>query len=292
MLNKLNIIDTIFTKNPWTNVYGLSRSFLAISLLITLFLTGHDYLFPEINGKLIKAPMVGVENISIFNLFKDNIIIAYIISILILIWVISGFLPQLSGVLHWWVSYSYITTGVIIEGGDQISEILTLMFIPVTIFDNRLNHWYEPKSNKKEFAKAFVWSIYFVLSIQISIFYFHAGVAKLNVTEWVNGTAVYYWFTHNFFGITENFKSIFIYLLSFKYIVVFITWGTMVFEIILFGWIFMQRNKWNWKILFISAVLFHVSIAFIHGLVSFMFTMIGVLIIYFFPKDIQLKLWK
>lgn len=68
MLNKLSIIDTIFTKNPWTNVYGLSRSFLAISLLITLLLTGHDYLFPEINGKLIKAPMVGVENISIFNL--------------------------------------------------------------------------------------------------------------------------------------------------------------------------------------------------------------------------------
>jgi len=30
--------------------------------------------------------------------------------------------------------------------------------------------------------------------------------------------------------------------------------GTIGFEILLFGWVFMKRNSWNWKILFILGV--------------------------------------
>jgi len=279
--------------NPWTNVYGLSRSCLAFGLLITLCFTGCDNLFPTVDGNLIKRVVFDFEKISIYHILSGNLFFAWLISIAVLLFVISGFLPQISGILHWWVAYSYMVSGVIIEGGDQISAILTLFMIPVTVTDNRLNHWYRARYCDRRRFKLAVWSVYAVMTLQVSIIYFHAGVAKLNVQEWVNGTAVYYWFTHDVFGVPDNLRIFVAHILSDTFAVTTVTWGTIVLEILLFGWIFMKRNKWNWKVLFVLGFVFHLSIALVHGLISFMYAMLGALVIYLFPKNIDLnfKIW-
>lgn len=140
--------------------------------------------------------------------------------------------------------------------------------------------------------KLFIWSFYAVICLQVAVIYFHAFVAKLFVSEWLNGTATYYWFTHNIFGVSQTFKPIFYKLMSNKFIVILVTWGAMLIEFILFSWILLKRNKWNWKILFLIGVLFHFFIALVHGLVSFGLTMIAILILYFFPKDKNIKFKK
>lgn len=66
----------------------------------------------------------------------------------------------------------------------------------------------------------------------------------------------------------------------------------MLIEFMLFSWLFIKRNKWNWKILFLIGVLFHFFIALIHGLVSFGLTMTAILILYFFPIESNLKFKK
>ncbi|MEZ0184130.1 sporulation-delaying protein SdpB family protein [Flavobacterium oncorhynchi] len=299
MLNQIKnsfnkTLDEAYTHNPWTNVYGISRTFLALSLLTTLTFTGHEYLFPTNNNILLRSPAFDFEKIGLFSILSENTHLACIISIVILLITIIGYLPQVTGVLHWYITYSFMTSSIIIEGGDQIASIITLLLIPVTITDNRINHWYEKKASNRKKIKMFIWSIYFIITLQISIIYFHAAVAKLYSREWLNGTAVYYWFTHNMFGVSQYLKNLMLPLLSNSFLVISLTWGTIIFEIVLFGWLFMKRNLWNWKLLLLAGMLFHLSIAFIHGLVSFMFTMIGALFLYFIPKNttLKLKIWK
>lgn len=284
------LVDKGYNTNPWTNIYGLARTFLAISLLLTLVFTGVDNLFPMLNGNPLKQPYLSYDKISIFYIMRDYLVLAWGISVIILLFVITGFFPQISGILHWWITYSYLVSGVVIEGGDQIASIITLFLIPVTISDNRINHWKNPIKTDRKKISFFIWSIYIMISLQISIIYFHAAVAKLFSKEWLNGTAAYYWFTHSSFGVPLSVKNIVSIILSSPFICALITWGTMIFEILLFGWIFISRNKWNWKLLFTLAVCFHFGIALIHGLVSFMFTMVGALILYFFPKELNLTI--
>lgn len=287
------IVEKYSTLNPWTNVYGVSRSIIAINLLVTLIFTNHNYLFPKIGGSPIKPYNYFYEKISIFYLFQENLNIAVILSIIILLLVIIGFYPQITGFLHWWITYSYMISSVLIEGGDQIASIITLFLIPICLTDNRKNHWFknsDTKQNPK--LKLFIWSIYFIIILQISIVYFHAGIDKMKVEEWLNGTATYYWFTHSIFGVPESLRSNVAIIFSNLHISFLFTWGTILFEILLSSWIFMKRNNWNWKLLFLLLLIFHLGIALVHGLVSFMFTMIGCGILYLFPKNEHLTVFE
>jgi antimicrobial peptide system SdpB family protein len=290
---KINF-NTIILKysklNPWTNVYGFARCFFAIGLLLTFLLNEVDILFPikEMDTILFSY------KISLYGVLKGNLILSKIITIIVLIWVISGYLPQISGILHWWVCYSFFISTPLGEGGDQIMSIVTLFLIPICITDNRINHWHVPKERGHPYLKLLVWSIFSFLSIQISILYFDASISKLNVDEWSYGTAIYYWFTHETHGVATWLRNITYLLTSNKYIVVFLTWGTMILEFILGGWIFMKRNTWNWKLLLLLGIIFHVGIIFAFGLITFFFSMLAVLFIYFYPKEshIELKFFK
>ena len=130
-------------------------------------------------------------------------------------------------------------SGVIIEGGDQIASILTLLLIPICLTDNRINHWYLPKKTKSNsYLKLISYSSFFVISLQIAVIYFHAFTAKLFVPEWLNGTATYYWFTHQIFGVPEYLRVTIAHLLSIPFVGICITWGGIFIELILFAWLF------------------------------------------------------
>jgi len=51
---------------------------------------------------------------------------------------------------------------------------------------------------------------------------FACFVGKLFVEEWINGTAVYYWFTHSYFGVNPLFINPVRLVLSNDIIVLFI----------------------------------------------------------------------
>ncbi|MBL6663105.1 MAG: hypothetical protein ISP71_03275 [Flavobacteriales bacterium] len=263
--------------------YNIGRSVLALGTVLTLLFNSNYVLF----GLEITYSTNFVYDYNLFYLLRHHLIYAKIISIVILFWVILGFYPRITGVLHWYITFSFFLSCDIIDGGDHIASNLTLLLIPITLMDNRINHWYS--DTKKNIPKKVVSDIFFLLiSVQVCVIYLHAFVGKLFVEEWVNGTAVYYWFTHNFFGVNPKLLKLTVYLCSNNFIVTFITWGTLALEFFLSACILLHRKNNNRYLFYVMGILFHTSIAFIHGLISFYFTMFAALTLYLIPANLSI----
>ncbi len=278
--------DFLFTQNPFTWVYGLSRSILAIGTLITLAFSPVEVLFDhaifhEVNSKLL------FSQLNFYMVFGwDNLVLAKTISILILLVTATGIYPRFTGVFQWWIASSFFYSSTLIEGGDQINAIICLLFIPLTLLDNRKWHWtsMEFSENKK-----FVGNLMFVLiAIQMAMIYLNAATDKVyaKTEEWKLGNALYYYLNDSYFSYPDWMDPLMTTILANSFIVSSLTWGTIFFELLLFGILFSNKNI---KLAFFPcAVLFHFGIALFLGLVSFFMAMLGGLVIYLIPKDLPM----
>ncbi|PJJ59213.1 sporulation-delaying protein SdpB family protein [Hymenobacter chitinivorans] len=286
--NTLRALDSYASVNPFTWVYGLGRSLIALGTLITLLLSSPAVLFDQqLFGKM--SLDASLESFNIFFLFGfEHLNYAYALSIVVLLVVISGVFPRYTGILHWIVTYSFFQSGSIVEGGDQIGSIITMLLVPVTLLDGRKNHWINvPQANPNYYANFIARGALALIALQMAVLYFHAGIEKMyKLDEWKNGTAVYYFFNDPLFGYPDWMHSIMASALTNAYIVTSLTWGTMIFEVSLFGALFMapqQRKKLIWL-----AVGFHLGIALIFGLVSFFCAMAGGLVLYMIPVETKI----
>lgn len=278
----------------FTNIYALARSFIALSLLVALLFTSPYVYFPSEFFAIGQPSNTIIPNF--FYLWREeNLLIPIILACIILLLVIIGYIPQLTGILHAWVAYSFFTGALMVEGGDQIGQIIAFLLIPVTILDKRINHWHKNDFftyNRPEWLTFFCYSCLVVVQIQMAIVYFFAVSAKLNVPEWVDGSAFYYWFNHNPFGAAAPLRAVLSPVVNNPFLTPLITWGVLVLEATLFAALFMTKDKK--RIMFILGVSFHFMIIIIHGLWSFFFAMLGGLIIYLLPwdKQLNLRLWR
>lgn len=262
-----------FLENPIGRVYGLARSIIAGGLLLTLIFSQTDYLFDK--DLFALHPSAGwTDDINFFKLFGfENLVLAKMLAIAMLALVVSGFFPRLTGVLHWWLAFSFNNAASIVDGGDQVAAVLALLILPVTLFDGRTNHFY--KSMEVNIISSIVSNVFLrvLIPLQMSFIYFHAAIEKLyKVEEWRNGTAVYYFAQDPIFG--ASFMS----ELSGTYVVLLMTWGTIALEILLGAALFMvYRHK---SLLLILGIGFHLTISMSFGLFSFMCSMVGGLFIY------------
>ncbi len=214
--------------------------------------------------------------------------IAKWIAIAILVVVASGWRPRITGILHWWVSWSYFSSSMMMEGGDQLTANLALLLIPITLTDDRTWHWEErtavnvtawSEASKRMIAR----STWVVIRVQVALVYLHSSIGKMGVEEWVNGTALYYWLTHPLTGAPGWRATIITPLLTNGVTVTLLTWGVIVYELFLFTALVMDK-KW-WPFMLYSAFAFHAGIAFFQGLVSFSIAMFGALVLYLRPPD-------
>jgi antimicrobial peptide system SdpB family protein len=273
----------IANKNYFTNVYSYGRTLLAIGTLITLLFSNKYVLFPE---HLYKSDelLYFFKDYNLFFIFGyDGIWIAKSISILILSLVILGVYPRITGLLHWYVSFCFLNSCSLVDGGDQITAVMTFLLIPVTLLDNRSNHWSKEiiKSKYKNFT---AYCLFVVMELQMAVVYLQAGIEKpYKVAEWLDGTAFYYWLNNNVFGGNDVVLAIFNPILKIPFFVSLMTWGVILFELSLFGLFFMDREKRRRFLKY--ALLFHFFIILFHGLISFFFAMAGGLFLYLLPKD-------
>lgn len=286
-----NELDNYLSTFKWSNTYGVARSFIALSLFLTLsFSDIHKMIVPV--GKL--AEIYSVSNfskISIFYLLQDNLLLAKIISLVILALVIVGWRPRITGVLHWWIAFSFTTSSFVLEGGDQLGEIIALLLIPVTLFDHRKFHWQNnvpfkyKRSLMSDSILLMVISSFVIISIQVSYLYFNASTGKFSSEEWTNGTAVYYWIDNSIFGASDGFwKPIFLFIMKYPVGVIMFTWGAIIMEIVLSLGIMVSNSNVRRALLFMGIFL-HLMFGFAFGLWTFYLTMIGALIIYLGPKN-------
>ncbi|MEM1320432.1 MAG: sporulation-delaying protein SdpB family protein [Bacteroidota bacterium] len=275
--------EALFQQNPFTWVYGLTRSILALGTLITLTFSSVDVLFDdaifhEVNAKYL------FSDFNFFMIFGwDHLGLAKALAILILLLTASGLYPRITGLLQWWITSSFFYASSIIEGGDQINAIICLLFVPLTLLDNRRWHWeaVDFSENKK-----FVGNLIFVLiAIQMAMVYLNAATDKIYAAteEWKLGNAFYYYVNDSYFGYPDWMDPLMEHLLSNSFVVSSLTWGTILLELILFGVLF--SNKKVKLALFPLAAIFHLGIAVFLGLVSFFMAMLAGLIIYLVPKD-------
>lgn len=287
MIERINkkIIDLTINYFPYTNVVGLARSILALGTFLTLLFNPIDELFHRTTDhKILNSllePLLPLNKYNFFILFGfENVIYMKWLALIILLLVMSGYFIKLTSILHWWVSISFLYFSSIIDGGDQITTILTFLLIPLCITDPRKNHWViiKPFESPKTIIGLFsVW----IIRLQMAIIYFHASISKFDVTDWKNGTAIYYWLNHGSFGMPLFLERPMNYLLSNFIVVSFITYGVLIFELLLFLAI-TSSIKYRKRILYFGLI-FHFSIIIFHGIFSFFFSMAAGLILYLYP---------
>lgn len=274
--------------HPWTNVYGLARSLLAFGTLITLLFHDPDALFRPLGTAIPEAASHGYfVQWSLFALLSGPLLeIARWIAVAILLITLSGWRPRLTGILHWWVTFSYSSTAVIVNGGDQLATILTLLLIPLTLTDSRRWHWSSAPTNTSTSHKAMglvAYSALLVIRLQVAVVYLHSVIGKMGVQEWVNGTVIYYWFTHPVFGVPRWMEPLVHPIIEAPAGVLALTWGAIAIEIVLAMGLLMKKHYRPWVLT--VGLAFHAAIVFVHGLFSFFFSMAAALILYLHPYD-------
>jgi len=287
ILNKIdNVIEHLSSKNSFTNVYGLARTLMALGTIFTLIFSSPDTLFRPGGLEIVQAK---VSLLAYFNFFKlldfKYINILRFGAVALLCVVASGWRPRFTGIIQWWLAYSFVNSVIIIEGGDQVISNISFLLLPVTLMDPRKSHWGAPAPAATPLSiRNLISNFCFgLIRLQMSVIYFHAAVGKIQSDDWQNGTALYYWFVHPIFGLSGWLKPIFMPLVTNSHIVVMLTWGTIIFEIALFmGLVLQQSYRY---LLLILGILFHFLIAIIHGLPAFSLAMDGGLLLYFYPVD-------
>ncbi len=284
MLTRLDQLTrrALGARSPWTNAYGLARSVLAMGTALTLLVNDTTILFHPLLGLGVPPKCESVAQASLFCQLPGALEVARWIAFAILALVASGWRPRITGVLHWWIAWSLAVSGSVVDGGDQIAAVLTLLLVPITLLDDRRWHWAEPSgaaADSRVHARLIAMSAAVAIRVQVAGIYFHAAVGKFSVPQWADGTAVYYVAIDPQIGQGAWIAPLF----SQPWAVVAATWGTLLLETVLFSALFMDR-RWRHPLLVVGLV-FHGAIIFMHGLFSFFFTMSAALLLYLHPVE-------
>jgi len=267
---------------------GIVRSLLAFSLLINLLFTGKDKLFfynlyANINPNIFEVKYGILTQYSIFNLL--DIEVAFYLTIVILLVIISGYFSKLTSILHFYICFSFVCSSELVNGGNKISLVLTLLLIPICFLENRKNHWIdEPK--KPNFYRDISLNIILLFArMQICYIYFQTFYKKIALNEWSNGTAIWYYLQKpNYFDNDEDLRRMILdFVLHNDKLLVISTWTVLLIELSLAFTLFVKQE--NRIYLFLLGLLLHTGIAIFMGLFSFAVVMISALILLTFPLN-------
>lgn len=264
---------------------GLGRSVLACSLLFTLLLNNPYALFTSLPHETSINSSFFFNKHNFFFLFGEaNINTARWLACLLLLVIISGYLPQITCLLHWYLAYSFNNATLDIEGGDQVCANISMLLIPVCLFDRRLNHWAKPLTTIgagawARYTSLFCSTWFWLVRLQLAVIYLHAAVGKMVEKEWINGTALYYWFNHPLFGMQPWLKPLVDPIIMNQHTGFMLTWFIMLLELLL-GIAIIQSPK-HYKKFFLAGFALHFFIVLFHGLFSFFISMSGALILGF-----------
>jgi len=257
---------------------------LALGTLLTLVFNGVDDLFPLDGAELTAATCTGPATAGIFCVLGAGW--GRAIAIGVCLAVLSGVVPRWTAIPHWYCAHSVAVTLFTVEGGDQLAAVLSLLLVPVLVTDGRRNHWQPVTADRaaRVVPSYIAHSALLVLRIQMAVVYLHASLGKLGVTEWVDGTSLFYWLADPVFGVSTWAAGLFGWLLATPWGVAVLTWGTLVVEFTLALGLF---AKWPFRpALLVLGIGLHLSIAVLMGLVTFGLTMVAGLLLYLFrPED-------
>jgi antimicrobial peptide system SdpB family protein len=285
-----DIITNLENKTIFTSRLAFARSLLALNALLTIVFNDIDMITDtRLLGlqSAIPADMLLFNSINIFKVTGNDW--GKVISIAILLFAFSGYFPRISIFLQAWVHLSICNSLIVIEGGDQIASNLCLLLIPICLFDKRTNQWINYTKEQLSHLKnrnIFFNVYYFLILLQVSVIYLHAGTGKLMQDDWLDGTCMYYWTTNNVFGAPLFLQEIYNIITLSIFAPVF-TWSIIFFELGLFACI-LSSSKRTRHFFLAGGILFHFGIFITHGLIEFFFASSAALILYLDSENIIL----
>jgi antimicrobial peptide system SdpB family protein len=267
-------------QTPWTPTTGVVRSALAACTLSTLLVNHSDVLFVTTAEHGVPLVCDGSRAIGLYCILTlERLELARWLSIGALLLIASGWRPRITGILHWYVTFSFQANATVLDGGDQIAALLCLLLLPFTLTDPRTWHWQnEHARTSHAVACVIAGSSLTAARVQVAVIYFLAAVGKLQVPEWINGTVLYYWFMDPTIGAAPWLEPALRWLCDHGAVLAPLTWGVLLLEFGLAGVIFMDRRYRPW--FFAGGILLHTGVLLIHGIASLSVTMMAALVLY------------
>jgi len=185
------------------------------------------------------------------------------------------------------VSWSLVANATIQDGGDQITTVLTLLLIPVALTDPRRWHWQRTPERGSDLSRIIARAALLLIQVQVAGLYFQASVAKLGVTEWADGTAMFYWFRNEGFGAPGWLRPLTSAVTGPAVTVSLLTWSSIAIEFALAMAILLHPPAR--RLLLAAGLLFHDVIALTMGLVSFDLAMSSALLLYLLPAGHHIR---
>ncbi|MFB4426945.1 sporulation-delaying protein SdpB family protein [Streptomyces sp. QL37] len=276
---------------PWTNVYGLARTLLALGTLGTLAFSSTGTLFRPVATQGDYPICTGPMRAGVFCLAPENgLTETRWLCVLVLLVVASGWRPRWTALPHAWVSFSLFSGIAIADGGDQVTVVLSSLLALAALGDPRRWHWQalpEGEAPRRRRTVLMGATGLVLARIQMSFLYFQSCVAKLPHAEWADGTAMWYWGHSLAFGAPGPLQPLVEPVLASAWGVALLTWIPLAIEIGLAASLLLAQH-WRWR-LFAAGIIFHLSIAAMMGLWSFALAMIGGLVVLCFPLGSQLR---
>jgi len=274
---------TITQTTPFTWHLGLARSLLALSTLLTQLFTPVGALFLRTDANPLGPTCDGFVRRATFYCLGGSaewVDAAVVMSIVALAVVASGVLPRFTAIPHWYLSWSAATGFGLVDGGDHINAMLTAILVPIVLCDRRRTHWQQDRDYDRRsiVPKAVAHVGLLVAAIQMAVLYLIASLSKVNVAEWADGTALWYWLSDPSFGMDAGVFSFFAPVLSNIAVLAALTYTMMALEITgALALVFPRRAR---HVVFVLLIAFHTVIAIVMGLWTFGLSMAAGLLLY------------
>lgn len=285
------MLSTVRFPVPWNPALGLARSLLAIGTAGTLAFTDATALFVPVAGRPDAPYCAGPSGIGAFCLTdRVGLDVVRWLCVAVLLVVASGWRPRYTALPHWWIAFSVANSISLPDGGDQVTQVLTLLLVPVAVSDPRRWHW-QPAPPSAQIRSASVrvgvaTCLLFAVRLQIAGIYFQSSVAKLSHAEWADGTALYYWLNHRTFGAPAWLQPVTDWMVDKPPVLAVLTWGPLVIEFALVLSLLLPPRRRLW--LLPAGILLHLGIAVTMGLWSFALAMCGAVILLVVPAGTRL----
>lgn len=261
--------------NPLSIRIQLGRSLIALAQLTILTLTTWPNLTADIVGRSPEGYCDGsLRQLSMFCLGgpvpqQVGIWIGVAIALLVVI----GLVPRYVAPLHAWMAISLNASLALPDGGEAIASFATVILIVVCLPDNRVLAWVRPRRPISSRLGAASYAASIALCIQMAGVYFESGLAKIAVSEWLDGSAMYFIVRDPYFGSTGLVGIVLRAFTDVPLGSALLTWGTIVVECSI-AVLFLLPSHCKQYALF-GVVILHIGIAIALGLWSFSAIMIG-----------------
>jgi antimicrobial peptide system SdpB family protein len=219
----------------------------------------------------------GLRSISAFEVFGYRPATVFMCVIVLLV-VLTGYAPRWVAPVWWWVSYSVFVSVIVVEGGEQICAVATLLLIPLVAIDRRRSRYESLEIHASRSAplghRIAAFSV-FLIQLQVTVIYGHSLLAKLGRQSWQEGTAVYYFMQDSVFGPPSWLRPQVDSLLRYEWGSPMLTWGTLGLEAYLAAAPWFRSVRARRTALWIATA-FHASIVALIGLPSFFLAAVGI----------------